>query len=151
MSDAEVYGKYAEELVRFATVLVGPDCAADVVSASVISAFGAPAWSDVRNPRAYLYRAVLNESRMTARREARRTRYEERAAPRDIADAPATPRPEVFAAVAALSPRQRAVVYLTYWEDLDVGSAAGLLGISDGAVRRHLARARKTLRGVLDA
>ena len=44
MSDSEVYGKYAEELVRFATVLVGPDAAADVVSASVISAFGAPAW-----------------------------------------------------------------------------------------------------------
>jgi DNA-directed RNA polymerase specialized sigma24 family protein len=42
-------------------------------------------------------------------------------------------------------------VYLTYWEDLDPGSAAALIGISDGAVRRHLARARKTLRGVLDA
>jgi RNA polymerase sigma factor (sigma-70 family) len=151
VSDSEVYGKYAEELVRFATVLVGPDAAADVVSASVITAFGAPAWLNVRNPRAYLYRAVLNESRMTARRDARRTRYEQRAAPRDVADAPSTPRPDVFAAVAALSPRQRAVVYLTYWEDLDPGSAGALIGISDGAVRRHLARARKTLRGVLDA
>ncbi len=88
MSDAEVYGKYAEELVRFATVLVGPDAAADVVSASVITVFRAPAWSDVRNPRAYLYRAVLNESRMTARREARRVRYEQRAAPRDVTDTP---------------------------------------------------------------
>ena len=51
VSDAEIYGKYAEELVRFATVLVGPDSAADVVSASVIAAFRAPAWSGVRNPR----------------------------------------------------------------------------------------------------
>lgn len=151
MSDAEVYGKYAEELVRFATVLVGPDGAADVVSASVISAFGSSAWSEVRNPRAYLYGAVLNESRMTARRDARRTRYEQQAALRDVADAPPTPRPEILAAVAALSPLQRAVVYLTYWEDLEPGSAAALIGISDGAVRRHLARARKTLRGVLDA
>ncbi len=150
VSDAEVYGKYADELVRFATVLVGPDSAADVVSASVITAFRAPAWADVRNPRAYLYRAVLNESRMTARRDARRVRYEQRAAPRDVSDAAPIPRPEVFAAVAALSPRQRAVVYLTYWEDLDPGSAAALIGISDGAVRRHLARARKTLREVLD-
>jgi RNA polymerase sigma factor (sigma-70 family) len=148
-SDAEIYGKYADELVRFATVLVGPDNAADVVSASVISAFRAPAWSDVTNPRAYLYRAVLNESRMTARRDARRVRYEQRAAPRDVVEAAPTPRPEVFAAVAALSPRQRAVVYLTYWEDLDPGAAAALIGISDGAVRRHLARARKNLRGVL--
>jgi RNA polymerase sigma factor (sigma-70 family) len=151
VSDAEIYEKYAEELVRLATVLVGPDAAADVVSVSVISAFGARAWPDVRHPRAYLYRAVLNESRMTARRDARRRRYEQRAAARDLADASPTPRPDVFAAVAALSPRQRAVVYLTYWEDLDPGSAAALIGISDGAVRRHLARARKTLRKVLDA
>ena len=150
ISDAEIYGKYSEELVRFATVLVGPDRAADVVSVSVITAFRAPAWSDVRNPRAYLYRAVLNESRMAARREARRMRYEQRAASRDLVEAPPTPRPEVLAAVAALSPRQRAVVYLTYWEDLDPGSVAALIGVSDGAVRRHLARARKTLRGVLD-
>src|SRR6478752_7781163 len=91
VSDAEVYGKYADELVRFATVLVGPDSAADVVSASVITAFRAPAWADVQHPRAYLYRAVLNESRMTARRDARRTRYEQRAASRDIADASPTP------------------------------------------------------------
>ena len=151
MSDEEIYGKYAEELVRFATVLVGPDRAADVVSASVITAFRAAAWPDVANPRAYLYRSVLNESRMTARREARRVRNEQRAAPRDVTDAAPTPRPEVFAAVAALSPRQRAVVYLTYWEDLDPGSAAARIGISDGAVRRHLARARKTLRRALDA
>ena len=150
MSDAEIYGKYAEELVRFATVLVGPDSAADVVSASVITAFRAHAWSDVRNPRAYLYLGSAERIVMMARRDARRERYEQRAAPRDVTDAAPTPHPEVFAAVAALSPRQRAVVYLTYWEDLDPGSAAALIGISDGAVRRHLARARKTLRGVLD-
>jgi hypothetical protein len=54
VSDAEVYGKCAEELIRFAKVLVGPDAAADVLSAAVITAFGAPAWLKVRNPRAYL-------------------------------------------------------------------------------------------------
>ena len=151
VSDAEIYGKYAEELVRFATVLVGPDGAADVVSASVISVFGAPAWSDVRNPRAYLYRAVLNESRMTARRDARRSDTNNVPHLETSPTRHPTPYPEVFAAVAALSSRQRAVVYLTYWEDLDPGSAAALIGISDGAVRRHLARARKTLRKVLDA
>ena len=149
ISDAEIYGKYADELVRFATVLVGPDSAADVVSASVITAFGAPAWADVRNPRAYLYRAVLNESRMTVRRDARRVRTNSAPHHETSPSSAPVPHPEVFAAVAALSPRQRAVVYLTYWEDLDPGAAAALIGISDGAVRRHLARARKTLRGVL--
>jgi RNA polymerase sigma factor (sigma-70 family) len=48
-----------------------------------------------------------------------------------------------------LSERQRAVVYLTYWDDLDPPRIAELLGISDGAVRRHLARARHHLRKTL--
>jgi DNA-directed RNA polymerase specialized sigma24 family protein len=40
-------------------------------------------------------------------------------------------------------------VYLTYWEDLDPSRISELLGISDGAVRRHLARARRHLRKTL--
>jgi RNA polymerase sigma factor (sigma-70 family) len=63
---------------------------------------------------------------------------------------PAAPRPEVFAAVERLSTRQRAVIFLTYWDDLDPGSVARVLGISEGAVRRHLARARNSLRRSLD-
>ena len=95
--------------------------------------------------------AIENRDQLALRGRVLKVQPAQRAAPRDLADAPPTPHPEVLGAVAALSPRQRAVVYLTYWEDLDPGSAAALLGISDGAVRRHLARARKTLRGVLDA
>ena len=52
-------------------------------------------------------------------------------------------------AVAALSVRQRAVIVLTYWLDLHPAGIAGLLGVSEGAVRRHLARARAHLREVL--
>jgi RNA polymerase sigma factor (sigma-70 family) len=52
--------------------------------------------------------------------------------------------------VQRLSLRQRAVVFLTYWEDLGPASVAELLGISEGAVRRHLARARARLKEVLD-
>jgi RNA polymerase sigma factor (sigma-70 family) len=54
-------------------------------------------------------------------------------------------------AVAGLSVRQRAVVVLTYWADLDPRAVAERLGISEGSVRRHLARARARLREVLDA
>ncbi|MEZ5410241.1 MAG: sigma-70 family RNA polymerase sigma factor [Acidimicrobiales bacterium] len=57
--------------------------------------------------------------------------------------------PEVAATVAALSPQQRAVIFLTYWEDLDVRAVADLLDVSEGTVRRHLARARSKLREVL--
>jgi RNA polymerase sigma factor (sigma-70 family) len=62
-----------------------------------------------------------------------------------------TLRPEIRRAVAALSARQRAVIVLTYWADLDPRHVAERLGISEGSVRRHLARARAHLRKVLDA
>ena len=59
-------------------------------------------------------------------------------------------RPEVVAAVARLSSRQRACVYLTYWEDLSPPMVADRLGIGEGTVKQYLARARAKLREVLD-
>ena len=59
--------------------------------------------------------------------------------------------PTCAVAVDRLSVQQRAVILLTYWMDLDPKSTAERLGISEGAVRRHLARARARLREVLDA
>ncbi|MDH4278133.1 MAG: sigma-70 family RNA polymerase sigma factor, partial [Acidimicrobiia bacterium] len=57
--------------------------------------------------------------------------------------------PEMAEALAALSPQQRAVVHLAYWEDLTPPDIATRLAISEGSVRRHLARARRKLRGAL--
>ncbi len=57
--------------------------------------------------------------------------------------------PEVAAAVARLSSQQRAVVFLTYWDDLDARAVADLIGVSEGTVRRQLGRARDRLREVL--
>lgn len=51
--------------------------------------------------------------------------------------------------MSVLSTRQRATVILTYWEDLTPGEVAGRLGVSEGSVRRHLARGRSKLREVL--
>jgi RNA polymerase sigma-70 factor (ECF subfamily) len=52
---------------------------------------------------------------------------------------------DVLRAVGQLSLQQRAVVFLTYWEDLTPGAVAERLGVSEGSVKRHLARARKRL------
>jgi len=46
--------------------------------------------------------------------------------------------------------QQRAVIHLTYWEDLTPSVVATRLGVSEGTVRRQLARARDRLRKVLD-
>ena len=82
-TDAEVYEKHAEELLRFATVLVGPNAAADVLSAAVLRAIGSPKWPAVDNRRAYLFRCVLNESRCSLRSKTRRESLEQRLAPNE--------------------------------------------------------------------
>ena len=48
-----------------------------------------------------------------------------------------------------LSPRQRAAVVLTYWDDLPPDETAEILEMSEGSVKKHLARARSKLRMVL--
>jgi RNA polymerase sigma-70 factor (ECF subfamily) len=57
---------------------------------------------------------------------------------------------DVLAAVDRLSVQQRAAVVLTYWEDLSIAEVAHRLRISEGSVKRHLARARSRLRETLD-
>jgi RNA polymerase sigma-70 factor (sigma-E family) len=52
-------------------------------------------------------------------------------------------------ALAALSPRQRAVIVLRYYEDLTEREAARLLGISAGTVKSHARDALSTLRNLL--
>jgi RNA polymerase sigma factor (sigma-70 family) len=48
-----------------------------------------------------------------------------------------------------LSVRQRAVIVLTYWHDLDQEHIAATLGISRSTVARHLDRAHARLREVM--
>jgi RNA polymerase sigma factor (sigma-70 family) len=144
-SDGEVYRKYADDLTRFATGLVGPSDAADVVSDAVLSCFGSPGWSSVHEKRSYLYRSVFNRAAELRRATSRRRAREERVALPDLIDPPEV-RPEVLGAVQQLSVQQRAVIVLTYWEDLGPSAVAHLMGITEGAVRRHLARARSRLK-----
>lgn len=149
MTDEEIYRKYADDLVRFATGLVGPFDAQDVVTDACLRAFRAEEWPQVRNPRAYLYRSVLNHAHSHHRSTLRRRIREMRTA------APAVTWPyevdlDVLAAVDRLSVRQRAVIVLTYWEDLGAAAVAHQLGISEGTVKRHLTRARSRLREYLD-
>ncbi len=141
----ELYAKHAEELTRFATGLVGPSDAPDVVSEAVLRCMASSRWTEVRDARPYLYRAVLNQARQSHRGALRQAARDARAVPDATAEPPEV-RPEVLEAVARLSLRQRAVIVLTYWEDLDPAQVAQRLQISDGSVRRHLARARARLR-----
>ena len=136
--------------MRFATGLVGPFDAQDVVTDACLRAFGAKGWRDVANHRAYLYRSVVNQAHSHHRSTLRRRLREAKSAPPE--EVPVTETDlDVLAAVDRLSVQQRAAVILTYWEDLAPGEVAARLGISSGSVKRHLARARSRLREYLDA
>ena len=149
LTRAEAYRKYSEDLVRFATGLVGPSDGPDLVSAAMVNVLASRSWETVQNERAYLYAAVLNEARHHHRLTMRRRASEVRASTSGEASAPPEVRPDVLEAVGRLSVRQRAVVFLTYWEDLPPAEAARRLGLSPGTVYRNLARGEARLRRLL--
>lgn len=150
-SDEQVYAACAAELTRFAATLVGPGDAPDVVSDAVISALRSSHWGEAHNKRALLFRAVLLTSKSWHRSEQRRRSRDTRFAT-SVPLPTAVEEPEdVHWALRGLSSQQRAVVFLTYWGDMTPASSAELLGISEGSVRKQLARARRQLREVLDA
>jgi len=149
VSDGEVYRRHARDLVRFATVLVGPHDAQDVVANAFVRCLSSNGWQQVTDPRAYLFRVVANEARNLKRSAARRRVREASVGGDPVVEIP-SPRPDVAAAIEGLSVRQRSVVYLAYWEDMTDQMIAEHLGIGSGSVRRHLGRARSKLREVLD-
>jgi RNA polymerase sigma factor (sigma-70 family) len=142
--DEELYGKHADELIRFATTLVGPSVAEDVVANAVVRSMTSPAWPTVAEPRAYLFRAVLNEARGVGRSDRRRARREKLASRDEIFDEPKIS-VEVSDAMSRLSLRQRSVLFLAYWQDLSVGEIAETLGLSRRSTERALTDARRTL------
>jgi RNA polymerase sigma factor (sigma-70 family) len=144
----EIYAKYASELARFATSLVGPTDAADVVSEAVVTSMWSPAWESVVNPRAYLYRAVLNESRMHHRRTTRRRSQEMKTASPEMVTVSELGI-DVWVAMGSLTVPQRACVFLKHWEGMASVEIAEELDMSTRSVRRQLARATTTLRRIL--
>lgn len=147
---AAVYRTEAPRLMRLATALVGRDAAYDMVADTVGRAVQRDDWHLVDEPGAYLARAVVHGAVDRARAEHRRAGREERAGrlmvtssvdPSDAVD--------VRRALDRLSPQQRAIAYLVYWEDLTIPDTARWLDVSEGTVRRQLARAKDRLREVL--
>jgi RNA polymerase sigma factor (sigma-70 family) len=146
MNDEQTYRGYSLELTRYATGLVGPFDAQDVVTDACLKAFESRNWPDVVDRRAYLYRTVLSVANDHHRQTLSRRLREMKAAGRHVVpDVTADLDFEVLDAVERLSVQQRAAIFLTYWEDLTPDMVAERMGISTGSVKRHLARARRRL------
>lgn len=148
-SDEAVYEQHVAEMVRFATGLVGRDDAADVTTEAFLRVSSSPVWADARDRRALWFRAIVFEARSLARESSRRRHRELRANSGRVNSEDAPPDDRIETALEELSTQQRAVVLLTYWLDLDPAQVAELLDVSDGTVRKQLARARKKLKEAL--
>jgi RNA polymerase sigma-70 factor (ECF subfamily) len=92
------------------------------------------------NLEAWVWRIVVNAARDSARRRHRRV----------VAPVPVETRAyELGLPLELLTERQRAVLFLHYYADLDYTTIAHALGISPGTVGATLSAARETLRGAL--
>ncbi|MGP0027376.1 MAG: sigma-70 family RNA polymerase sigma factor, partial [Streptosporangiaceae bacterium] len=102
----------------------------------------------------YLKRAVVNRCRSVLRHRS----MMQRNAPKPAPDMPSAEqdamslleRSAVIAALKALPGRQRQALVLRYYADLSEAQIAKTMGISQGAVKSHIARAMTTLRAGLE-
>lgn len=151
---------HASELLRVGYLVVGDLAEAeDLVQESLLRV--ARRWPRVQrmeHPDAYARRILVN---LALDGKKRRTREREELASDDrlpfveLAENAAAnitaveAQSELIAALAALPPRQRAVLVLRYFEDLSVAQVAAILDCSLGTVKstasRGLARLRQTL------
>ncbi len=139
-------------LLRFAYLLCGDrHLAEDLVQEVLIKAHRR--WSTIvaDSPEAYLKQALVRTHISWLRRRASSeittaTLPDEAHAPYDDEHAS---RDEVWAMMARLPRAQRAVLVLRYFEDLDDGRIAELVGVSPSTVRVHAHRGLRTLRETL--
>lgn len=104
-------------------------------------------------PVAYLRTVVAHEHVSRGRRAARRVRELPASAVPELAQAPyddaAALRDETWRWLATLTPQQRAVLVLRYYEDLADVDIAAVLRCPESTVRSHARRGLAALRGRL--
>jgi RNA polymerase sigma-70 factor (sigma-E family) len=151
---AEFYRRSKDECLFTVLLSVGDkDTAQDLVAEAFARAWAS--WRTVSRhpaPAAWVVRTALNANISRWRRRRREVPIPDPAAIADLAspDGPSGPvDPRIMAALLRLPARQRQVVALRLFLDLDTGRTAEALGIAPGTVQAHLGRAIATLRADL--
>ncbi len=157
-----LYAAHYRQLVRLSVLLVRDQETAEEVVQDCFVALHAR-WRRLRDPHqglAYLRQSVVNRSRSILRHRAVEVRHltsltqEAAAAPplpgADHAVVRRDGRAAVLEALQRLSARQREVLVLRYYLDLDEAGIAETLGISRGAVKSHASRGAAALRTLLE-
>jgi RNA polymerase sigma-70 factor (ECF subfamily) len=143
------YRAHVADLLHYATVLVGPNDAMDVVNEAVTATIARHSLVAVDDVRAYWFRAVSLTAAGWHRAEYRRRNREVRAASLAVSPGTTERGEDGRRLLTGLSVQQRSVIYMTYWLDWDPARIAAALDVSDGTVRKQLARGREVLRKVL--
>src|SRR4051812_3674527 len=144
----ELYEREFTPMLRLAFVTLGSnDMAEDVVHAAFVEAYRR--WEDVREPGAYVRRAVLNRciSVLRRRQVERRHLTSIRLHEMQWHDGDSL---AVGVALQQLSPRQRAAVHMRFVEGLSEAAIAETLGCRPGTVKSLLARSRSTMRKAIE-
>ena len=155
VSFADYVATRGPALIRFASRLTGNQHRAeDLVQDALAKAY--LRWDSIRRkdqPDVYLRRMLINASRSWWRPRSNRELpvdepVGERADHHDVG-AESAERDEMWRLIATLPPRQRAVLVLRYYEDLDDATIAAILDCSPVTVRTHAMRALTVLRSHL--
>jgi len=135
-----------EALLRFAVSMVGPDHAQDIVATALTSVLERRSSPPIIDMRSFLFRTVHNAANHHWRTQNRRLRRQREVLWTERYEDHPDCDPTIRRALNAMSLRQRAVIYLAYWEDQTNASIATTLGISLGSVKRHRTRALQRLK-----
>jgi len=149
---------HRHDLLRSAVLLAAGDeaHAEDLVQTTLTRLY--LAWPRVRraaSPLAYARRSLahtfIDEQRRAHRRRetAMSEPFTASSADESIDEPDLDLRAVILAALASLGPRQRAVVVLRHWHDLDIAETARILGCSTGTVKSQNSRALQHLRSFL--
>jgi RNA polymerase sigma-70 factor, ECF subfamily len=150
-----VVRQYSPALIRTLTLVVlDREAAADIAQETFIQVHRH--WDKVsEHPHlpGWIYRVGINRAKDYRRSLARAARLVERLGSTSSVRQPIQPwQPEIeFTSILRdLSQRQRAAAALHYVGDLSVPEVAQIMGISEGAVKSHLHRARLALKDMLE-
>ena len=146
---ADLVSERMPALLRYAHLLAGDRARAeDLVQSAFAAAYRHRRRIDPPGAEAYVRRAVLNGYLSWWRRGRVRERVTDRPPDRPMADVASAvdERDAMWAALATLPPRQRAVLVLRYYEDLSEAEIARVLDVAAGTVKSQAAKALATLR-----
>jgi RNA polymerase sigma-70 factor (ECF subfamily) len=145
---ADIEGVYRADGARLerALILFGGD--REVARDAVAEAFAQAlqAGGRIRNPQAWIWRVAYRTAASELQRRSRQASLPDEALTYEIPESLV----DVLAALARLSPKQRASIVLHHYAGYPTRNVARIIGSTPAAVAVHLSVARRRLRGMLE-